>query len=272
MEKCELCEYESDNKIKFAKHVLHTHGFKRGDYIIKTKHGGVPPTCSCGCGEETKYMPSLGGFSTYIKKHLKQVQKGLSQTDIFGDMKNPKRIKAISKTRKEKYKSGEYDHIIKSVKKSRLDPELGEKISKGAKGVPKPKPEGFGEGRIHSKLTKEKMSDSHLKNWSIGKIGERQYKTNKLEILFSRILDILDITYESQLYAKDIRAFYDFYIPSRNLIIEVDGDYWHCNPKSKYATPKYESQKKNLIRDKEKNEWAINNGFKIIRFLGNRHP
>ena len=35
---------------------------------------------------------------------------------------------------------------------------------------------------------------------------------------------------------------YDIFIPSLNLVIEYNGDYWHCNPK-KYK-PDYFNQKK----------------------------
>jgi very-short-patch-repair endonuclease len=52
------------------------------------------------------------------------------------------------------------------------------------------------------------------------------------------------------------------------MIIEVDGDFWHCNPIN-FPNADYITQQKNVIRDKEKNEWAQSNGYKLLRFWEN---
>jgi len=261
MQHCKLCKYETDNKFKFAKHCLVEHNLNRQNYLIQTEFNGVQPQCSCGCGTLMKYNPTLGTFPKYIKKHLHIIQKGLTQEEIFGDMNAPKRIKAISDSRKEKFASGEYDHIKDAVKLNRKNPDLGDKISKGAKGVPKPKPKGFGIGRTHSEKTKEKMSDSAIERIII----TDQNHSSKLEKTFKLILDLLDIKYKPFLYAKSIKAFYDFHLIEHNIIIEVDGDFWHCNPQT-HPIPQYDSQKKNIERDKVKNQWATENGYRILRF------
>ena len=69
MQKCELCDFETDSKIKLSKHILHTHKLNMSDYRIKTKYNGVHPLCSCGCGTPMKYMGYLNDFPKYIKKH-----------------------------------------------------------------------------------------------------------------------------------------------------------------------------------------------------------
>lgn len=46
------------------------------------------------------------------------------------------------------------------------------------------------------------------------------------------------------------RCYYDFYLPDTNTVIEVDGDYWHGNPKI-YPTLN-EQQQKCKIRDRQK--------------------
>jgi very-short-patch-repair endonuclease len=261
MIKCYYCDYKTDNKIKFAKHVLHEHKTNRQNYLIQTQYNNIHPTCKCGCGELMKYNAVLADFPKYIKKHLHIIQKGKTQEEIFGDMNSPKRIKAISDARKAKFASGEYDYIKNAVKESRKDTKLGEKISKGSKGKPKPKPEGFGVGRIQSEETREKMSDSAIQRI----IKTDQNHSSKLEEKFKIILDILDIKYQHSFYVKSIKAFYDFYLPEHNTIIEVDGDFWHCNPKN-FPIAEYTTQQKNIIRDKEKNQWALDNGYKLLRF------
>jgi very-short-patch-repair endonuclease len=260
MEKCYYCDYQTESKIKFAKHVLHTHKQNRQEYLIQTQHNGIQPTCKCGCGELMKYNATLSDFPTYNKKHLKKINEGKTFEEIWGDPKSEKRVSAIKNTRKERFASGEYDYIREAVRENRKNPDLGKKISEGAKGVPKPKPEGFGIGRIHPEETIEKMRDSAIQRI----IKTDQQHTSNLEIKFKEILEGFKIKYQRFFYAKPIKSFYDFYLPEYNILIEVDGDFWHCNPST--HLPQYESQKKNIKKDQIKNEWAKENGYKILRF------
>lgn len=261
MEKCYYCDYQTDNKIKFAKHVLHEHKLNRQNYLIQTKYEGIQPTCKCGCGELMKYNATLADFPSYNKKHLKVILKDKTFEEIWGDPKSEKRIKAISEARKARFTSGEYDYIKEAIQEARKDPEFGKKISRGAKGKAKPKPKGFGIGRVQSEKTREKMSDSAIQRI----IKTDQLHTSKLEEKFKLILDILDIKYQHTFYIKPIKAFYDFYLPDYNILIEVDGDFWHCHP-IKYPQAEYSTQQRNIIRDQEKNQWAQDNGYKLLRF------
>jgi len=230
---------------------------KNAEKLIQEKYNNIHPICGCGCGEKTVYDHNSKDFGKFKRGHQTRVNP-----NYFGDPKNPKRVEKIISTRKQKFVSGEYDHIKEAIKKNRKDSELGEKISKGAKGIPKPKPEGFGVGRKHSKKTKEKMSES-----AMDRILKTQQKhTSKLELEFTKILDNLDIKYTQWFYAKEIKAFYDFYIPTKNIIIEVDGDFYHCNPDIYTNGSVCKTQEKNLKRDQQKNQWAQDNGFKLLRF------
>jgi G:T-mismatch repair DNA endonuclease (very short patch repair protein) len=229
---------------------------KNSEKLIQEKYNGVHPTCKCGCGEKTVYEAGKKNFGEYKRGHRARVVK-----NQFGDPKNPKRVEKIIATRKQKFDSGEYDHIKKHVSKSRSE-EIKEKISKSSTGVSRPKPKGFGIGRKQSKSTRKKMSDSAIQRI----IKTDQNHTSKLEKTFANILELLDIEYTQFFYAKDIKAFYDFYLPKNNILIEVDGDFWHCNPNTKYSTPKYQTQNKNIKRDQVKNQWAQDNNYKILRF------
>lgn len=230
---------------------------KNSEKLIQDKYNGIHPVCGCGCGEKTVYDHSSKDFGKFKRGHQTRVN-----SNYFGDPKNPDRVNKIISTRKQKFASGEYDHVVKAIKENRKDPELGKKISKGAKGVPKPKPEGFGIGRIQSEETKEKMSNSAIDRI----INTDQKHSSKLEDYFSELLDKEQIQYIQFYYAKSIKAFYDFYIPQSNTLIEIDGDFWHCNPNSKYSIPQYPIQQKNINRDQVKNKWALDNGYKILRF------
>lgn len=262
MQKCELCDYQTDNKSKFAKHILHEHKLNRQNYLIQTKYNGIQPTCKCSCGILMKYNATLADFPTYVKKHLHVLQKGKTQEEIFGDMNSEKRVKAISDARKAKFNSGEYNYIKDAIQESRKDPELGKKISEGVKGKPKLKPEGFGIGRKHSDKTKEKMSNSAIKR--ILK-DPKTYHTSELEEKFKIILEVLDIKYQHFFFASKINKIYGFYIPEYNTLIEVDGNFYHCNPKF-YHSSICKTQEINIKNDQEKNKWAKENGYKLLRF------
>jgi very-short-patch-repair endonuclease len=56
--------------------------------------------------------------------------------------------------------------------------------------------------------------------------------------------------------------FYDFYIPEKHLLIEVDGIYWH----GRNIKNLNETQKRIRINDWTKNILARVSGYKLIRF------
>jgi very-short-patch-repair endonuclease len=228
--------------------------------LIQEKYNGIHPICGCGCEEKTVYNHNSKNFGKFKRGHQTRVNP-----NYFGDPKNPKRVEKIISTRKQKFISGEYNHVKEAIKKNRKDPKLGEKISKGAKGIPKPKPEGFGIGRIHSDITREKMSKTAIEN--ILKTGK--VKRSNLEYIFEGVLISLNINYIHSHYIKDIHKIYDFYLPEHNILIEVDGDFWHCNPDSKHALPEYKVQEINIENDKIKSQWAVDNGYKLLRFWEN---
>lgn len=91
-----------------------------------------------------------------------------------------------------------------------------------------------------------------------------EYGTSKLEDRFAKdFLDKLGIVYETQYKAESIGRYYDFYLPSSNVLIEVDGDYYHS-----YGLL-YEQmspmQKKNKRVDEQKDKWAREHNINLIR-------
>lgn len=257
MLKCKLCEFETTSQISLSKHTSFNHKLKYPDYLIKIKYDGVNPICQCGCLNITKYNAKLADFNKFIVGHQARLD------GHFGDPKAKKRVEAIIKTRKENFASGKYDYI-KTAIKNRDSIELGKRISKGAKGVAKPKPKGFGVGRIQSQETKDKMSKTAIKN--ILKKGK--VKRSKLEYKFEGLLESYNVKFIHSYYIESINKIYDFYLPELNLLIEIDGDFWHCNP-IKFPIPTCKTQEINLINDEFKNKWAKDNGYKLIRFWEN---
>ena len=228
------------------------------DKLIQEKYNGIHPTCQCGCGEQTRYEAKLKDFCKWKSGHQSRVP------GHFGDPKAKKRVQAIIKTRKEKFASGEYDYIKQAIK-GRDNIELGKKISQGSKGISKPKPDGFGIGRIQSEETRKKMSNSAIQR--IIKTGK--VKRSNLEYKFEGLLELLEIQHIHSYFIKDINKIYDFYLPKYNMLVEIDGDFWYCNPNTKYALPECKTQEINLTNDQFKTQWALDNGYKLIRFWEN---
>ena len=91
-----------------------------------------------------------------------------------------------------------------------------------------------------------------------------KYGVSKLEDYFAEnFLDIIGVKYVRQYEAKEIGRFYDFFCEDANIIIEVDGDYYHS-----YGL-KYEEknpmQRHNEWVDRVKDEWALERGIPVIR-------
>lgn len=83
--------------------------------------------------------------------------------------------------------------------------------------------------------------------------------------MFEKEITKNEIPFEKQYIIKEYGHTYDFYIPSLNLLVELDGDYWHGNkPENKLK----DFQKKTQKRDIRNTDDAINLNYKIIRFWG----
>jgi very-short-patch-repair endonuclease len=113
--------------------------------------------------------------------------------------------------------------------------------------------------RTTKKPTVKKLSETVRK-----KRPHPKYGTSKLEDYFAEnFLDVIGVKYVRQYEAKEIGRFYDFYCERANIIIEVDGDYYHS-----YGL-KYEEknpmQKHNEWVDRVKDEWALERGIPVIR-------
>lgn len=82
-----------------------------------------------------------------------------------------------------------------------------------------------------------------------------------LESAFIEMLNELKIVFETQKIVQG--KIFDFYIPEKNTIIELDGDYWHG-----YNVPLNERnhiQRKAYFNDRRKDTIAKGLGYDLIR-------
>lgn len=106
-----------------------------------------------------------------------------------------------------------------------------------------------------AKMNKAKMLKS--------KASSMSDKMTSPERVFSKMMKELGVEIVSQKVVKN--KIYDFYIPSKNMVIEVDGDYWHANPLIYEGKELNKIQLKNVRNDKKKDSLAIGYGFLIER-------
>ena len=97
--------------------------------------------------------------------------------------------------------------------------------------------------------------------------GNQEYGTSKLEERFAHdFLDKLNVNYVYQYKAITIGRYFDFRIcpELRGPIIEVQGSYWHGDPRIYEEKDLNKTQKRDIKIDEIKRKWCAINGVKLI--------
>jgi len=131
-------------------------------------------------------------------------------------------------------------------------------ISKNRKG------KAIGENNSMAKLeNREKLKEILLKRIEINPINFNNRSKSEIEI-FEKIKK----QFTNTKHSKVLRPYIcDIFIPELNLIIEYNGDYWHCNP-NKYNFDYYHELKKMFAEeiwnyDKKKIDLIKSNGYNL---------
>lgn len=109
-------------------------------------------------------------------------------------------------------------------------------------------------------------------SWEIASDALFKKSITKPEIIVKDILDKNNIKYKRNFKlfydVENLRyKIYDFLLKDKDILIEVDGDYWHSNPN--FFNIQNETQIKNALNDEFKNKIAIQFNFKLFRFWEN---
>lgn len=168
----------------------------------------------------------------YKKQSLRMLGKN---NPFYNKTHTDENKKIISEKNKLKWKNDEFKRI------------QSKKFSKGQRDLLKKNPD---------KYKNNKRNAGHISH-----LNQSRYKKNKPEIKFEKILQENNIEY---VYSPIMGNYqYDFKIKNKRILIEVDGDYWHGNPK-KYTILNHIQMNKQK-RDKEKTEFAEKHNFKLYR-------
>lgn len=243
---CKDCDREFNNFKGLQNHNSRIHKISGPQTYVNFYLNGDWPLCKCGCNEKLNYFPTFG-FGEYLQGHSVRSKGGFY---------TKKGLEKSLEKRKERFASGELEQWNKGVpmegealEKQRIrakDPVRREKISKALTGKPKTEE--------HRKIMLETLARNRkeiLKG-----------NPSKLEFTFADILIGLGVEFTHQ---YEVDGFdYDFYIPAKNLLIEVDGDYWHGHP-DKF--PELNAmQRKNKGLDRLKTKHAADRNFQLLRF------
>jgi G:T-mismatch repair DNA endonuclease (very short patch repair protein) len=277
MFKCPRCSKEFDSYLKLAKHTNSTYKLK-GEELYREYHNIIePPTCKCGCGTPTKWRIDRG-YGEFVNGHN---SRGKSNP-MYGKTHTSKARDNISQKRKEKFANGEYRiWQNEDTEESRLlKRRIGDASKKENNPVRAQKISNALKGRIRTEEHQSKLTASIKRAWENPELRQRQRNhafdritengwqiTSKLENKFSKILDDLEIQYHRQYAVREIKALYDFYLSDYNILIEVHGDFWHCNPLiERFSIPKYAAQISNVKTDAIKKSWCEKNKMPLLIF------
>lgn len=111
---------------------------------------------------------------------------------------------------------------------------------------------------LKSRMSPEEREAKRLRNSErmseIIATSTHKYSHTDIEMLFMGWCNERGFEYAHQHRIKGVRHVYDFLLPCANLIVEVDGDYWHSKPEQ-------------TIKDTSNQFLAETRGYKVIRFL-----
>jgi len=269
---CNICQKKCDSLNSLRSHSVQKHNISGDKIYIEYALKGVEPKCECGCGGIPPFISIGKGFSRFIKSHHNRV---LGKNNYH---KNPETHKKAIETQKKNWKEGKYkgwwenkseETLVKieGIKeKLRNNKDRGKRISEKLKGVPKTE-----ESKLKLSISQKKRYEDNPKlkenaskrrvNWLKTKLSN---KKSKIETKFEKILGLINLNFEYQ-YEYQHRLF-DFYLEKYNILIEVDGDFYHCNPDSKHHEIIYETQKLTKQNDRYKDELCVSNNITLIRY------
>ena len=124
-----------------------------------------------------------------------------------------------------------------------------------------------GRDKFWNNLTKDSLNEWSLKSQNN---RSKSYYHSSLEVRFCSILEQLNISFTRQFHINKNRHPYDFHLCDSMIIIEINGNFWHANPKyyNENDIINYPSKKLKAKdvwkRDEKFINWAESNGYKVI--------
>lgn len=268
MLECKECGKQFETLDKLRRHRSQKHNVCSEQSYIDYVLDGKPPECKCGCGEKPKFLGVNAGFRDFKWGHGTRLQETLAFHTPESRAKGAEKQKQMHKTGElviwNKGLTIDDPRVKDNITKMLACPGRSEKISKAFTGRPiteeaKAKLSELGKIRWADPERREKQRFNRINYFKNKQFNQK----SKLEQFFEDLLVDLGIGFENQYPLNGY--LYDFYIPSKNILIEVDGDWYHCNP-IKHPEAIHPIQKAVVKNDAAKNESAKDAGIELLRF------
>ncbi len=239
--------------------------------MSEDRRGEKHPFYGCHHTEETKQKMSEShsgeNHHMYGKTHTEEAKKKIRiarAKQVWTKEENESRSQKLkgrvfSEESKEKMRK----HALKRFADKKNHPFYGKKRPDVAK-INSEKFKGITYEQRHGKKRsdeiKKKLSDKRA-------IQIFPFQDTKIELKIQGFLEELNIEYIKHFYMKYIKSHYrcDIFIPSKNMVIEVDGDFWHGNPKFYDKKALSEKQKEQKIRDHLRTDQMKQFGYDVVR-------
>lgn len=166
-----------------------------------------------------------------------------------------------------KGKSRENNESMKKISDSRIGIEFSEDtLNKMSKSAKKRKIHGH-TGKKHSEASKQIMREKTIERFKNGKFPKTKSLPHRI---VKEILENIFGECGKDFFEEKEYGIYSFDFCVGKNLIEVQGDYFHCNPQTRHAIPKNEMQTKNTQRDIRKKEYVVKEGqYNLIEFWEN---
>lgn len=269
--KCKLCNRELKNRRALGNHLVRSHKpYNVQQYVLEFFYDNKVPKCACGCGNEVKWHKNLYKYNDYLTGH----NESIFGTGEYKETKETKekRIKNIRKAYEEKGKVIS-EKISSSVKEAFNNEEKKKVFSELSKD------------RWKDKDYKERLSKSHKDSWqknyeerynkvfteefrkkisNANKNRENKAKSDLEVKAFNEIKKSFpDAICDYWIELEEKNKCFDVFIPSLNLLVELDGKYWHGRDRKENFT---KDQIVSMTNDLIKNRVA-SLGYNICRIV-----
>ena len=267
---CKICNQQIKNRRSLGNHLNRSHDLDIQSYYLKFYLNEEIPLCKCGCNNQVKWHKTLYKYNDYLTGHNEVGFKTGNYKET--EATKEKRIKSIKKAYEEN-KEEIVNKISNSLKETFSDPlqkermslmqkerwgsdEFREKISISQK---KAWEENYQEryDKIFTDDFRKKISDANMHRDIKRKSDLEEKVFNQIKLIFPDAVSDYWINDETE-----NSKCYDVFIKSENMLIELDGIYWHGLDREINFT---KDQINNMTNDIIKNRIAIKNNKNLVR-------